>query len=98
MLQVLGQVDRGHPIATDLPLDPVAVSEGGLQAFLVVQSDGPVRGDCPVQPSQPPRETMRCGYGGGKDSGITGTKAQPARDSRCPTHASRCRLAHDEGG
>jgi hypothetical protein len=32
-LQVLGQVDGCHPTTADLPLDRVAVSEGGLEAF-----------------------------------------------------------------
>ena len=36
VLQVLGQIDRSHPPATDLPLDLIAVSECGLQAFLVL--------------------------------------------------------------
>ena len=35
MFQILGQIDRGHPAATDLPLDLIAVSECSLQAFLV---------------------------------------------------------------
>ena len=32
----IGQVHRSHPTATDLPLNQIAVSECGLQAFLVI--------------------------------------------------------------
>ncbi len=32
VLQVLGQVDGGHAALPQLPLDPVAVGQGGLQA------------------------------------------------------------------
>ncbi len=30
MLDVVGEIHRGHPTATDLPLDDVAVGEGGM--------------------------------------------------------------------
>jgi hypothetical protein len=33
MLLVLGEIDRGHPTAADLPLDRVAVGEGLRDAF-----------------------------------------------------------------
>ena len=32
VLEVLGQVHRGHATNTDLPLDGVAVGEGGFEA------------------------------------------------------------------
>ena len=32
VLQILGEVDRRHPAAADLPLDGVAVGESGFQA------------------------------------------------------------------
>jgi len=32
MLEVLSEIDRRHPPATELALDRVAVGEGGLQA------------------------------------------------------------------
>ena len=32
VLQVLGQVDRGHPARAELPLQVVTVSEGGGEA------------------------------------------------------------------
>ena len=31
VLQVLGEIDRGHPAGTELALDCVSVGEGGLQ-------------------------------------------------------------------
>ena len=33
VLEVLGQVDRGHPALAQLPLDAVAVRQGGGQAI-----------------------------------------------------------------
>ena len=33
MLEVLGEVDRGHAAGAELPLDGVAVGEEGLEAF-----------------------------------------------------------------
>ena len=32
VLEVLGQIDRGHPAAAEFALDRVAAGEGGLQA------------------------------------------------------------------
>ncbi len=32
VFQILGEVDRGHPTSTDLPLDGIAVGEGGGEA------------------------------------------------------------------
>jgi hypothetical protein len=34
VLSVLGQVDGGHSPAPDLPLQVIAIAEGGLQAVL----------------------------------------------------------------
>ena len=31
MLEILGEIDRGHPSAAQLVLDRVTVSQGGLQ-------------------------------------------------------------------
>ena len=43
MLQVLGEIDRGHPTATDLPFDGVAVGEGTPETLQQVGHDGPPR-------------------------------------------------------
>ena len=32
VLQVLGQIDRGHPARTEFPLDPVATAKGDGEA------------------------------------------------------------------
>ena len=31
VFQVLGEIDRRHPTATELPLDGIAIGEGGFQ-------------------------------------------------------------------
>ena len=38
--QVLGEVDRRHPTATELVLDRVAPGEGGLQAGQLIHVEG----------------------------------------------------------
>jgi hypothetical protein len=37
VLEVLGEIHRGHPTVTQLALDLVAVGEGGLEAFQVIR-------------------------------------------------------------
>jgi hypothetical protein len=36
VLQVLGQVDSGHPAATDFTLDVIAVDQRSVEAFLKI--------------------------------------------------------------
>ena len=40
VFQVLGEVDRRHPTATELVLDRVAPGEGGLQAGQLIHVEG----------------------------------------------------------
>ncbi len=40
VLQVLGEVDRRHPTATEFALDLVAVGEGGFEAVELIRHTG----------------------------------------------------------
>jgi hypothetical protein len=40
MLDVVGEIHRGHPTATDLPLDGVAVGEGCFEAVQLIGQAG----------------------------------------------------------
>jgi hypothetical protein len=43
VLEILGQIDRGHAALPQLPFDPVAVGEGGRESRIESQESG-VRG------------------------------------------------------
>jgi hypothetical protein len=45
VLEILRQVDRGHAAATELPLNPVSIGQGGRQlVHSVGQQESPARG------------------------------------------------------
>jgi hypothetical protein len=48
VLEVLGEVDRGHPSAAELALDAVAICQGGLQVGQCVGQEENLRGDVPI--------------------------------------------------
>ena len=56
VLQVFGEVDRGHPAAAELALDPVALGQGSLEVLEQVQ-------DLPLPPTaslgRADRQTVR---------------------------------------
>jgi hypothetical protein len=43
VLEVFGQVDRGHPAPAELALDPVAVGQSSLEALEQIQGTAPLR-------------------------------------------------------
>ncbi len=60
MLQILGQIDRGHPAATQFPLDGVAVGEGRREALQRVRHES----EFPIDVSAKLSVGSECGQGG----------------------------------